>query len=174
MAAAHLPSPVRVVLTVLVGLACGAGTARAVLVRGADDARLPTIVTSAPPVSSGTAREVLRGWDARRAEAWHAGDRRSLAALYTPGSRAGQRDVAMLGRWAERGRRVTRLVTQVLRLRAVTETGRRLVLLVTDRLAVAEAGTTVLPRDGPTTRRIELRRGTDGVWRVASVTAARW
>ncbi|MDX6371551.1 MAG: hypothetical protein QOD98_539, partial [Nocardioidaceae bacterium] len=50
-----------------------------------------------PPV------ELLRAWDAQRAEAWALGKPRLLRALYTPRSVAGRHDRAMLRAWAARG-----------------------------------------------------------------------
>src|SRR5690349_3115068 len=42
---------------------------------------------------------VLRDWDRGRAAAWRTGDADALRRLYTAGSEAGARDVAMLRRW---------------------------------------------------------------------------
>ena len=116
---------------------------------------------------------MLRAWDAQRAEAWARGDPRRLAALYTPGSVAGRRDVAMLRAWAARGLVVRRLRTQLL---AVHELARTAVDLdaagsPTGSWAASRSGRGVrrpLPRDAATTRTVRLRL-VDGAWRVASV-----
>ncbi len=121
------------------------------------------------------AREVLREWDRRRESAWSTADETALAALYLPGAVAGRRDVALLRRWSSRGARVDRLQPQVLALRVLREGPRRLVVRVTDRLGIVSATVAgepvVLPRDGPSVRRIDLRRGppVTSRWRVASV-----
>lgn len=116
-------------------------------------------------------RGVLRDWDARRAAAWVAEDVDGLAALYTRGSVAGRRDVRLLRRWTSRAARVTRLEPQVLALTAVQVEPDRLVVRVTDRVAVLRAevrGRAVpLPRDQVSTRLVVLRR--TGAWRVAAV-----
>lgn len=158
------------VLVLLLGLLCGAGTVWAAVGR---DATVSLPVQRSAVVVDGP-REVLRAWDAARADAWLRGDVDALAALYAPRSRAGAHDVAMLRRWNARGRRVTRLTTQVLRLRVVHEGPRRLVLVVTDRAARAESGRTLLPVDLPTTRRIELVRGGAAGWLVGGVSEVRW
>lgn len=117
---------------------------------------------------------VLRGWDVRRAAAWAAGDEAALAVLYTDGSAAGRRDLAMLGHYGARGLRVRGMRTQVLAGKVRSRTAGRIVLVVTDRLAHAVAvgrGTqVVLPRDLATRRTIVLRR-VAGEWRVARVWA---
>jgi hypothetical protein len=116
--------------------------------------------------------EVLRGWDARRAGAWADGDVRALRALYVPGSRTGRRDAAMLRRYVGRGLVVTGLTTQVLEVGRVRREADGLVMDVVDRVssaeAVGEGARTVLPRDRPSRRRIELRR-IGGDWLVAEV-----
>jgi hypothetical protein len=121
-----------------------------------------------PPV------EVLRAWDARRAEAWARGDARLLKALYTPGSVAGRQDRAMLRAWAARGLAVRDLRTQLLAVRVLRHAPSTWTLLVTDRLAVGVAvgrgRRRPLPRDEATTRTVRLR-WVDGGWRVASVLA---
>lgn len=163
----------RVLLSVLAGALCGlVVTSAVVAARGPDRVALARVEAAAPIVGS-PAREVLRRWDAARAEAWTSGDTAGLAALYTPGSVAGRRDVAMLRAWAERGARVTALDTQVLRLRVVLARPTRLELLVTDRVALVRAAGTTLPHDRPTTRRIVLARSPVAGWRVESVSRER-
>ena len=124
---------------------------------------------------------VLRDWDRSRAAAWAAGDVAALRALYARGSKAGERDVAMLRRWRGRGLRVRGMSMQLLSVELRARTARRLVLVVTDRLVGAEAvraGSSAtpsglaLPRDRPSTRRLTFMR-TSGRWRLASVTPAR-
>ncbi|MDO9454486.1 hypothetical protein [Nocardioides sp.] len=169
---------VRVLLSVLAGAVCGVGVACGVLVL--DEPEQAEVAVTRPVARpSGSehqsrAREALRAWDAARARAWTSGDPEALARLYTPGSVAGERDAAMLRAWTDRGARVTGLTTQVLRLRVELERDRRLVLVVTDRVAQVSAAGLDLPRDRPSTRRIVLvraGRGTD--WQVASVSAGR-
>lgn len=119
---------------------------------------------------------VLHGWDQRRAAAWAAGDVPGLRGLYTRDSTAGAADVAMLRAWRERGLRVEGMRMQVLSVSVRADTGRRLVLVVSDRLAAAVAvGDGVrrpLPRDSVSTRRLVLVCGS-GEWRMAQVRPAR-
>lgn len=133
------------------------------------------------------ATEALRTWDVARARAWARADLTALAALYAPGSAAGEADVAMLRRWRERGLAVAGLRTQVLGVRvldaAPSPTGGppdQLVLAVTDRLAGGQAVPVTGPRRGdpalelptgdqPTERTVTLRRDDGGVWRVLEV-----
>lgn len=115
---------------------------------------------------------VLRDWDRARAAAWEEGDPAALGRLYARGSAAGRVDVAMLRRWTARGLRVEGMAMQVLAVELRLRTGRRLVLVVTDRLvgavAVGPGGRrTDLPRDGATRRRLEFRRS-GGAWLLAS------
>lgn len=178
----------RVLLGVLAGALCGLVATSAVLVlrdrSGSDGGGRPAApaVSAVPEASPAVgrsgrpvpvrAREVLRRWDAARAEAWTAADPRALARLYAPGSVAGARDVAMLRAWTARGARVTELTTQLLRIEVVAERGHRLEVLVTDRVArarVSGAGSATLPVDRASTRRIVLvRQGAR--WLVASVS----
>jgi hypothetical protein len=117
---------------------------------------------------------VLRDWDRSRAAAWASGDVVALRRLYVRGSAAGRRDVAMLREWRGRGLRVERMGMQVLAVELRARTERRIVLVVTDRLAAGVAVTTAgsasreLPRDAATTRRLEFRR-VGGRWLLASV-----
>jgi hypothetical protein len=119
--------------------------------------------------------EILRSWDTRRAAAWARGDPRGLRRLYTPGSVAGRRDLAMLRAWVARGLVVRGLHTQLLAVRVRGHTGSTWTLLVTDRLAGGvAAGASVrrpLPRDQATTRIVRLRR-VHGIWRVEAVLPA--
>lgn len=120
--------------------------------------------------------DVLRAWDARRAEAWATGDPQALRRLYTPGSRTGRRDRAALAAYADRGLRVTGVRMQLLAVDVLRVTGHRVTLRVTDRLSRAVArgpgGAVVLPRDRPSTWRVRLSRRA-GEWRVAEVRPAR-
>jgi hypothetical protein len=134
----------------------------------------------APPVASPRpasrteveAAGVLRSWDRRRAAAWAAGDRASLAALYVPGASAGAADAAMLGEWTARGLAVDRLTTQLLAVEVVAHGPGRWVLRVRDRVTAAVAAgpglIEALPAGAETERQVVLRRS-DGTWRVASV-----
>ncbi|CAN5455040.1 hypothetical protein BH11ACT8_BH11ACT8_32720 [soil metagenome] len=132
----------------------------------------PHLVTPAATVDGGP-REVLRDWDTRRARAWADADPDELAGIYTPGSVAGRRDVRLLHRWSARSVRVTRLEPQVLALTVLRSQEDRIVLRVTDRIGVLQAdlrGRDVpLPSDTASTRRLVLCRGSDRVWRMASV-----
>jgi hypothetical protein len=170
----------RVLLSVLAGALCGVVVTSGVLVAQGPDRvavlRPPRPTTDPAPVARGQARAVLRAWDAARAAAWTSGDRRALAGLYTPGSVAGRRDVAMLRAWTDRGARVSEMTTQVLRLQVLDQGASRLVLVVTDRVARVRSAGLVLPSDRPSTRRIVLVGSGDGAdppWRVASVSPAR-
>lgn len=123
---------------------------------------------------------VLRDWDAARARAWRRGSVAGLQRLYLPGSRAGVRDASMLRRWIDRGLRVSGMRVQVLAVRLVRRTDRRLVLVTTDRLAGAVAvdrhgrRRETLPQDLPSERRLEFVRvggpsGSGGRWVLAAV-----
>jgi hypothetical protein len=120
---------------------------------------------------------VLRDWDRARARAWAAGDLAALRALYVRGSPVGTRDAAMLRAWLRRGLRVEGMAMQVLAVELRRRTDRRIVLVVTDRLAGAvgvrpRSGERVaLPRDGPSTRRLVFVRQGD-TWLLASASAA--
>ncbi len=144
----------------------------------------PTAPVPAAAATSGVAKvtvpeavhavAVLREWDAARAAAWAAADPRALRSLYAVGSRAGDRDVAMLRRWMRRGVRVEEMGMQVFSLRLRARGDRRMVLVVTDRLAgaVAVRDSTGerwdLPRDRPSTRRLVLLRRS-GTWLLDEV-----
>lgn len=125
---------------------------------------------SAPVAAPGPhALAVLRRWDRRRAEAWAAGDRSALAALYAVGSRTGRRDVRDLERWRHRGLRVTGLHQQVAAVSLRRRTPGRLVLMVIDRtvdgVAVGGPHRLALPRSAWLTHRVMLRR-VGGTWVV--------
>jgi hypothetical protein len=141
---------------------------------GAPAAARPVAEAVVGPVVSPVA--VLAGWDRARSAAWAAGDVAALGRLYVPGSRAGERDQAMLRAWLRRGLRVRGMVMQVLAVELRARTERRMVLLVTDRLAGGSVpGAEALPRDGPTTRRLVFRwgGGPAGRWRLASARQRR-
>ena len=133
--------------------------------RPADGGRVETRPTAA-------ALALLRDWDHRRSQAWTEGDAEELAGLYTPGSRSGRHDRAMLAAYTAKGLRVTGLQMQVLEASLRSWTPGRITLEVTDRATGAHAvGPTVripLPRDCPSTRVISLRR-VAGAWRVDEV-----
>lgn len=170
-------------LGAVVGVVAGVAMVAGLLVSTSASAPLALPVSSpvapgaalADPPAGSRAREVLRHWDAARARAWTTSDPVALARLYTPGSVAGRRDVAMLRAWRERGVRVTRLTTQVLRVRVVRAEERRLVVEVTDRVAEVRTvglGDTTLPQDRASTRRVFFARS-DGRWLVAAVSPDR-
>ena len=123
-------------------------------------------------VRSGPAA-VLASWDERRAVAWAEGDARALLRLYADGSAAGAADVRLLRDYLRRGLRVEGMATQLLALRVVARSpGRRLEVVVTDRVVGAEAvgsGARIpLPVDRPSTRRVVLVRE-HGRWLVSAV-----
>lgn len=141
----------------------------------------PVSRASDPPAAAEVRPEiaaaaVLAAWDADRAGAWAAGDVGRLRSLYAPGSVAGERDVAMLRRWLQRGFVVDGLRTQVLSLHEVRRSADRWVLAVTDRIvggfAAGGGGSTALPDDTPSTRTVTLRLIGDR-WVVASVRGLR-
>ncbi len=147
------------------GAATHAGPAEPV---GVLAAVLPALVWP-PPI------ELLRAWDARRAEAWARGSPHLLRPLYTHGSQAGRRDRAMLRAWVGRGLTVTDLHTQLLAVRVLGRTASSWTLQVTDRVvggtAAADGHRWPLPRDGATSRTVRLR-WVQGAWRVAAVLPA--
>lgn len=180
----RIPAPRSLPGTVLVGTAVVLLLATGLVVRAAVHHPPPRTTGAAPTTSVAPAARdvgvvravgslaVLRDWDRARAAAWEAGDRAALRDLYAPGSAAGRADVAMLRRWTSRGLRVEGMTMQVLSVELRLRTGRRLVLVVTDRLvgavAVGPGGRrTDLPRDGTSRRRLEFRR-TGGAWRLAA------
>lgn len=130
----------------------------------------------AEPLPEVEAAAVLAAWDADRAAAWSAGDVRRLRSLYTPGSGAGDHDVAMLRRWLDRGLVVDGLRTQVLAVDDVRRSADRWVLWVTDRVvggvAVGAGIHERLPADSVSPRRITLRL-VEGRWLVESVRGLR-
>ncbi|MEV5001855.1 hypothetical protein [Nocardioides sp. LML1-1-1.1] len=134
----------------------------------APPAARPPVAARVGEAPAAAALAVLREWDRARAAAWERGDPVALRSLYVPGSRAGRADVAMLRRWQERGLRVRGMRMQVLAVAVRARGPDRVVLVVTDRLvgAVAVPGALPLPRDQPTTRRLELRR-VGGRWLLA-------
>lgn len=115
---------------------------------------------------------VLREWDRDRAEAWQRGDAAALRRLYVSGSDAGRADLALLSAYAGRGLRVTGLRMQRGAVEVVSAQERRLVLVVTDRLArasiVGPGGRVSMPRDRWSRRRVVLIR-IWGTWRAAEV-----
>lgn len=115
---------------------------------------------------------VLREWDRARAEAWQRGDAAALRRLYVPGSDAGRADRALLAAYAGRGLRVTGFRMQRGAVDVVAAQERRLVLVVTDRLArasiVGPGGRVSLPRDRWSRHRVVLQLA-GGEWRVAEV-----
>jgi hypothetical protein len=133
-------------------------------------------IAAVPTLASRSERAlaVLRHWDHRRAAAWAHDHRRALAGLYVSGSAAGQRDVAMLTAYDERGLRVRSMRRQVLAVHVRRSRPRLLSIVVTDRLVDATVSGSgrrrALPDSRPATRRIELRRA-GRRWRVSEVYA---
>lgn len=169
----------RRLLPVLTAVACAlvVATIAVTLVRpdpsGSGPSAPPADV--ATPVGVDAASEVLATWDARRSAAWAGGDVAGLQRLYADGSRTGAADVRLLRRYRDRGLRVEGLTTQVLALDVVGRTPRRLVLLVTDRVAggaaVGGATPVPLPSDRASTRRVVLVREPGEDWVVAEARA---
>jgi hypothetical protein len=168
----------RRLLPVLTAVACALLVATLVVGHGRpDDAdrvvappRDATAVPASPAAPAPAPSAVLAAWDERRAAAWAQGDAAALEDLYATGSRSGAADVRLLRAYAERGLRVEGLTTQVLALRVVERSPRRLVLVVTDRVvggsAVGGAAPVALPADRASTRRVVLARQR-GRWVVA-------
>lgn len=157
-----------VVATIVVGHGRPDDPGRAVVPPRDAPASAPATRSPAAPTPAPDA--VLAAWDERRAAAWARGDAEALADLYAPGSRSGAADVRLLRAYARRGLRVEGLTTQVLGLRVVERSPRRLVLVVTDRVvggsAVGGAAPVALPADQASTRRVVLERQR-GRWVVA-------
>lgn len=149
-------TPLRVLLAVPVVL-----LATALVALCWPDARPAATSAAAPPVAD-PAVELLRTWDVRRAAAWASDDPGALRSLYTPGSRTGRADAALLTAYAARGVDVAGLRMQLLTVDVVDRTADRVVLVVTDRLAHVEAShegrTLSLPSDRPSTHRVTLVR----------------
>ena len=159
------------VAAAVLGLVSGVAVV-ALALRGSEPGPAATEARSAEPY----AVRVLRAWDVRRSLAYARGDLVTLAELYVAGSRTGAADRAVLRGYRDRGLRVTGMRTQVLAARVLRESGRRLVLLVTDVLVDAVAGDRgrarwALPHDRPSTRRVVLVHE-DGAWRVAEAYPA--
>lgn len=170
----------RLLFLVLVLFSVGVGVTGVVALTGAGAPR-PVMSVPDEPQTSPTPRDaspgaealaILHAWDERRAGAWAAGDVRALGELYTEASAAGHRDRAMLLRWVDRGLGVRDLLMQVIASRVRFHTSERIVLVVTDRLARAEAAGAgvrqVLPQDNASTWTVCLRR-VSGEWRMESV-----
>ncbi len=116
--------------------------------------------------------DVLRDWDAARADAWRRSAPAALRDLYVEGSAAGRADRALLAAYRSRGLRVVAMSMQRAGVRLVAASDSRLVLEVTDRLvgaAVRGDGARLrLPRDDWSTRLVVLVRAGER-WRVARV-----
>jgi hypothetical protein len=154
----------------IAGLGLAAGGA-------ASPERAPGAATAPATLPVVRAARVLGAWDHARAAAWAHGDPAALAALYTPSSVTGARDVADLRRWRDRGLRIVGLRQQVMRLRVLVDTRRTLVLAATDRtvdaIAVGRHRRTALPLSAWAVHRIRLRHQR-GRWLVDEVAARRW
>jgi hypothetical protein len=136
----------------------------------------PRLARAAAPPATFPASDVLRAWDAARADAFAEGDVAALRSLYVEGSGAGTSDVALLRAYLRRGLRVEEMRMQLLAVEVLREERGRLRLRVTDRLAgafaVGEGTRVALPQDAASTRVVELRRAPGGGWRVAAVRAS--
>jgi len=112
---------------------------------------------------------ILRAWDARRAQAWAAGDVAGLRRLYTPGSASGASDCADLKQYVDRGLVVEGMTTQILAASVVSFEPEHVVLDITDRLAastaVGDGGRFKLPGTQAQELTVELVRQ-HGVWLV--------
>jgi len=159
----------RRLLPVLSAVACALVVATLVVGHGrSDDSGQVVAPPREAPVSSPASSPapgpaaVLAAWDERRAAAWASGDAGALAGLYAPRSRSGAADVRLLRAYARRGLQVQGLATQVLGLRVLERSPRRLVLVVTDRVvggsAVGGPAPVALPADRASTRRVVLVR----------------
>jgi hypothetical protein len=172
--AATLAATVAVLAVVVTTLVRGAGDAEGAVEVRPSAAAAPE-ASAAPLSEAAEAAAVLREWDDARAAAWATGDEAALRGLYAAGSDAGEQDVAMLRRWAGRGMRVEEMRTQLLAVDVVRRTDRRLVLLVTDRLAdavavrISDGARWTLPRDRARTQRLTFRQTSEG-WILASAT----
>lgn len=126
-----------------------------------------------PAADRTSALRVLHAWDRQRAAAWRRGDVEGLRELYLRGSVAGRADRGALAAYADRGLRVTGMRMQVAWVRVRSRSGRRITLVVTDRLvgatAVGRRREVALPADRWSTRRVVLVR-TGESWRMARVT----
>lgn len=139
----------------------------------------PTTATAAPGAAPAAAPgdreevaalEVLRAWDAARAEAWADGDVEALGRLHAARTPTGSADVAALQAYLARGLVVVDLRSQVLAVDVITRSPRSWRLRVTDRLVDGravpmrdpDAEGVPLPGDAPTTREVLLVRTADG------------
>jgi len=87
---------------------------------------------AAPAHAETEALGILRAWDLRRARAWAAGDVHALDKLYTPRSKTGAVDHAMLRSYVRRGLVVEGMATQVLAADLGVSDATHLTLVVTD------------------------------------------
>jgi hypothetical protein len=138
----------------------------------------PIDLTRRPVTEPGAGRwlRVLNRLDDQRATAFARGDPHLLEAVYAARSAALDADRATLAAYRSRGLRLIGVRMQVLALRVVSTSQRRVVLHVVDRLdrvsAVDGAGLrTVLPADRPSAHRMVLAQRAGG-WRVAAVGPA--
>lgn len=172
------PAPA-LVLALVAALLVVAGAFVALTADGVPAARaahpaLPTRSTASTGEASAVGPvEALRAWDARRAAAYAKGSLAGLRRLYTPGSRTGRADLALLRSYVDRGLVVEGLTAQVFAVEVVRGGPDAWRLLVTDRMvgAVARSGQTriKLPMSQPMTRRVDLV-SVAGTWRVEEAT----
>lgn len=172
-------APALVVLVLVAAVLMLAGTRVALAGGGVPEARaadpaLPTRATASTGEASAVGPvEALRAWDARRATAYAEGSLAGLRRLYTPGSRTGRADLALLRSYVDRGLVVEGLTAQVFAVEIVRGGPGAWRLLVTDRMvgAVARSGQTrlTLPTSRPMTRQVDLV-SVGGTWRVEEAT----
>jgi hypothetical protein len=142
-----------------------------------DGRRAAVAATAAAPTGhpARSAVDLVRSWDRRRAAAFAAGDRRALARLYVPGSRARTSDLALLAAYRQRGLRVSGMRMQLFDVEELARSPRRWQLRVTDRLVgrvalTSGVGRVRLPRDRATVHEVTFQRVTrEAPWRVLSV-----
>jgi len=160
--------PTLAVMTLLVLVLCGWA-----VLRPADPSSRPSTPAAADRAEA-QAIELLHDWDARRADAWAAGDVAALRSLYVTGSRSATADVAMLRRYVARGLVVEGLTTQLLSVSLLSDPAPGQVRLeVTDRVSggsvvTRDGARRQLPVDRASTRVVTLRR-VGGDWLVAEV-----
>lgn len=153
-------------------LLAGLGCLLAVGIAWWPGAAPPEVVRDTPAPDRVAALAVLRAWDRDRAAAWRRNDPSALRRLYAAKSGAGRADRALLAAYAGRGLRVIDLTMQRVEVTVESAEERRLVLVVTDRVANASVrgpdGRVSLPRDSWSRHRIVLRLVGER-WRVARV-----
>ena len=170
-------APLRTPIALLLGVGCAAVLVLVVVHPRAAPPPLPggvvEVVRAAEHPSSSSAVGVVERWQRARASAYLRGDVVALRRLYTAGSPAGRRDVAVLRAYADRGLAV-RLTTATARVTVLVDRPRRVVVREVARVvARARRGSSerLLPSGPWEVRRLELRR-VGGLWRLSSASPA--